>query len=384
MHIRTFKGIAAVGLLIGAAALAACGSDDDGAASTDPASTEADTSAGTAAPGTAGGGEPAAGTCAPEDVTLIGQVRNETNPYEKAWLDGGDTFAESVGLTQKRLTYGGDSQKQQDQIRQELSAGGTECFVLNVLPNGDADTAPIVAATDEAGAFLVTQWNKPAELIVADYDTWASHITYDGVDSGQQIADAMFEAMGGTGGIVALQGILDTGAAKDRYAGLEAALAENPDIVLLDQQTANFSRAEALTVMKTLITKHGDEIRGVWTANDDMALGAIEALEAAGMEGVAVVGIDAVPEAVAAVGAGTMTATVSSDGPWQGGIGLAIGYCAAIGEIDITALPPLNRAFYAAQTLITADNAAEYATPTVDPAEFACDKVFERAVAPLS
>ena len=379
MYSPTITKIAA-GLLLAAVALSACGGDDDGGDSTTAAPSEATTA-------TSAGGENVAATsgdaCAPEDVTLIGQVRNETNPYEKAWLDGGDTFAASVGLTQKRLTYGGDSQKQQDQIRQELSSSDTQCFVLNVLPNGDADTAPIVAAADDAEAFLVTQWNKPAELAVTDHDRWVSHITYDGVDSGQQIADAMFEAMGGEGGIVALQGILDTGAAKDRYKGLEEALAANPDIELLDQQTANFSRTEALTVMKTLITKHGDKIKGVWTANDDMALGAIEALEAEGMTGVAVVGIDAVPEAVEAVAAGTMTATVSSDGPWQGGIGLAIGYCAAIGEIDVAALPAENRAFFAEQTLITADNAAEFASPTVDPAEFACDKVFDRVSAPL-
>ena len=60
-----------------------------------------------------------------------------------------------------------------------------------------------------------------------------------------------------------------------------------------------------------------------------MALGALQALEQAGRTDVAVVGIDAVPDALTAIEDGTMTATVSSDGPWQGGIGLAIGYCVA-------------------------------------------------------
>lgn len=391
MYSRTIKKVTA-GLVLAAVALSACGGDDDGDAATTTAAT-ADTSAApadtSAAPtdSSATGGEmtgaPAGDACAPEDVVLIGQVRNETNPYEKAWLDGGDAFAESVGLEQKRLTYGGDSTKQQDQISQELSSGNTECYVLNVLPNGDPDTKPIADAAADANAFLVTQWNKPADLAVTDYDRWVSHITYDGVESGKLIAESMFEAMGGSGGIVALQGILDTGAAKDRFQGLEEALAANPDIELLDQQTANFSRSEALTVLQTLITKHGDDIKGVWTANDDMALGALEALDAAGMSDVAVVGIDAVPEAVEAVADGRLTATVSSDGPWQGGVGLAIGYCAAIGEIDVAALPAEHRAFFADQTLITADNAAEFAEPSVDVAEFACDRVFDRVSGPL-
>ena len=168
---------------------------------------------------------------------------------------------------------------------------------------------------------------------VTDYDQWLSHITYNGVESGKQIGDALAEAIGGSGGIIALQGILDTGAAKDRFAGLEESLAANPDVELLDDQTANFSRAEALEVTKTLLTKHGDDVKGIWAANDDMALGALEALQQAGRDDVAVVGIDAVPDALTAIEDGTMTATVSSDGPWQGGIGLAIGYCVATGEL---------------------------------------------------
>jgi ribose transport system substrate-binding protein len=332
-----------------------------------------------------GGSSAAAdGACDPADVQLVGQVRNESNPYEAAWLDGGDAFAESVGLKQERLTYDGESTKQQEQIRQVL-AGDTDCLVLNVLPNGDADTKPIVEGADEAGAFLVTQWNKPADLSPADYSTWISHITYDGLESGKQIGDALAEAIGGEGGIIALQGILDTGAAKDRFAGLEESLAENTGVELLDQQTANFSRQEALAVTETLLTKHGDKVKGIWAANDDMALGAIQALEAEGLEGkVAVVGIDAVPEAVTAVSDGSMTATVSSDGPWQGGIGLAMGYCALTGEIDVADIPDENRAFFANQFLVSKENAAEFAEPKVDLADFECDNLFSRVAGPVS
>lgn len=330
------------------------------------------------------GGDDAAGGCDPSDVQLLGQVRNESNPYEAAWLDGGDAFAESVGLTQERLTYDGDSTKQQDQIAQRL-AGDTECLVMNILPNGDSDTPPIVEGAEEAGAYLVTQWNKPADMNPADYDYWLSHITYNGVESGKQIGDALAEAIGGEGGIIALQGVLDTAAAKDRFAGLEESLAENTGMTLLDDQTANFSRAEALEVTKTLLTKHGDDVKGIWAANDDMALGALEALQQAGREGeVAVVGIDAVPDALTAIQDGSMTATVSSDGPWQGGVGLAIGYCAAIGEIEVDEIDEEHRAFYAEQFLITEDNVADFTTPETDPADFECDNVFDRAVGPLS
>lgn len=330
------------------------------------------------------GGGDAAGSCDPSEVQLLGQVRNESNPYEAAWLDGGDAFAESVGLTQERLTYDGDSTKQQDQIAQRL-AGDTECLVMNILPNGDSDTPPIVEGAEDAGVYVVTQWNKPADLDPSDYDYWVSHITYNGVESGKQIGDALAEAIGGSGGIIALQGVLDTAAAKDRFAGLEESLAANPDVTLLDDQTANFSRAEALEVTKTLLTKHGDDVKGVWAANDDMALGALEAIQQAGREGeVAVVGIDAVPDALTAIEEGTMTATVSSDGPWQGGVGLAIGYCAATGELSVDDLTDEQRAFYAEQFLITDENVAEFTSPETDPADFECDNVFSRVAGPLS
>jgi ribose transport system substrate-binding protein len=325
-----------------------------------------------------------AAKCEPSEVKLVGQVRNESNPYEAAWLAGGDTFAKSVGLSQERLTYGGDSTKQQEQISQVL-AGDTKCLVLNVLPNGDSDTTPIVKGADKAGAFLVTQWNKPADLKPTDYDKWITHITYNGVESGQQIGDALATAIGGSGGIIALQGVLDTAAAKDRYAGLQASLKKNTGMKLLDQQAANFSRAEALAVTKTLLTKHGDKIKGIWAANDDMALGALEALQQAGRAGkVAVVGIDAVPDALTAVKNGSMTATVSSDGPWQGGIGLAIGYCVATGELKVADIATENRAFFAKQFLITKDNVGDFLQPKTDPADFKCANVFNRVAGSLS
>lgn len=351
-----------LGLTLAAAALAGCSEEAGGS-------------------GTDSGSE--AGACAPEDITLVGQVRNESNPYEAAWLDGGDAFAEQVGLTQDRLTYDSDSTRQQEQISQ-LLAGNTDCLVMNILPNGDSDTPPIVEGAEEAGAYLVTQWNKPADLAVTDYDQWLSHITYNGVESGKQIGDALAEAIGGSGGIVALQGILDTGAAKDRFAGLEESLAENTDVELLDEQTANFSRDEALAVTKTLLTKHGDDLKGIWAANDDMALGALAALEQAGRTDVAVVGIDAVPDALTAIEDGTMTATVSSDGPWQGGIGLAIGYCVATGELAVEDIADEDRAWFAEQFLITGDNVGDFTAPEVDAADFECDNVFSRSQGAIS
>ena len=83
----------------------------------------------------------------------------------------------------------------------------------------------------------------------------------------------------------------------------------------------------------------GAGIHGVWAANDDMALGALEALLAAGLAGrIPVVGVDGIPEAIAAIGRGELTATVSSDAFYQGSIGLAMGVCMLTGQV-----PPPER-----------------------------------------
>ncbi|MBU1802800.1 MAG: sugar ABC transporter substrate-binding protein, partial [Actinobacteria bacterium] len=97
-----------------------------------------------------------------------------------------------------------------------------------------------------------------------------------------------------------------------------------------------------------------------------------------------VVGIDAVPDALTAIEGGEMTATVSSDGPWQGGIGLAIGYCVATGDLAVDDVSDEDRAFFAEQFLITDDNVGEYLTPETDAADFECDNVFNRVAGPLS
>jgi len=376
-------GRAGATLLVAAFAFSACSSSG---ASPTSGSTATGTNAATQPPASQ---SQATTGCKPADIRLVGQVRNVSNPYEATWLAGGEFFAAAVGLTEIKLTYGNDSQLQASQIRTLLATGKAECTAINIMPNGDSDTPVVVkAAQDAGGAWVVSQWNKPAALNPWDgYDNWITHITYDGKDAGYQIAKAMFEAMGGKGNIVAIQGTLDATAAKDRFVGLQKAMTEYPNIKLLDQQTGNWARAEALTITKTWLTKYGDQINGVWTANDDMGLGALEALKAAGKAGkVPVVGIDAVPEALKAIQDGNFTATITSDGYWQGGIGLAMGYCAMTGKLDPKSLPHDKRAFFAKQTLVDKANVTKYTTtPTAADytSEWNCDNLFNRFMAPL-
>jgi ribose transport system substrate-binding protein len=318
-----------------------------------------------------------------EDVQLVESVRSLSNSYHANWVAGGKLFGQSVGKEVTVVTDEADSQKQLSQIK---SLGGSgKVFALNVDPNTSADAEAIVRAVSESGGYVVTQWNKPDDLNPWDVsDHWVAHISFDGRVSGKEVSAALFDAMGGSGGIIAIQGILDNTSAKQRFAGLEAALGEASGIDLLDQQTANWSRSEALSVTQTLLAKHRGKVKGLWAANDEMALGALEALKAAGLAGkVPIVGFDAVPQALDEVQSGknSFVATVSTDAYWQGGAALSLAFQAATGKVDVAGLSQEQRAFFGRQSVVTKDNAAEFtATPTLEKLQADFDDPWARSL----
>jgi ribose transport system substrate-binding protein len=175
------------------------------------------------------------------------------------------------------------------------------------------------------------------------------------------MAEALIKAMGGKGGIVALGGIESNVPAIERKAGLMEALKANPDVQLLDMQVANWSATEALQKTNAWLTQYGDKIGGIWAANDDMALAAVEALRSDGRAGkVPVTGIDGIQLAVEAILKGEMAGTVAWDPFWQGGMGLSIGYHAKTGKFDPSKEPKDHREFYGKGVIITADNAQSF------------------------
>ncbi len=124
-------------------------------------------------------------------------------------------------------------------------------------------------------------------------------------------ADFIVKALNGKGKVVMLVGIPGTSAARDRGTGFEAQLKKYPGIQLVAKQTANFNRAEGLKVMENLLQAYPD-INAVFAQNDEMALGAIEAIKSAKKLGkIIVVGFDAIPDALKAVKKGEMAATIA-------------------------------------------------------------------------
>lgn len=293
--------------------------------------------------------------------TLVTSIRSLSNPYHNSWNLGARFFAATVGADHVTLFTEGNSQKGIADINSMLASTGGK-MILDVDPNDSPDARPIVEACVEAGAFVVTQWNKPNDLHPWDFNpNYVAHISFDGVTYGKATAEALFEAMGGSGGIIALGGIAANVPAYERKMGLDEALAANSDVELLDFQICDWSNTKAFDTVAASITRFGDAIKGVWAANDDMAMGALEALRQEGLAGtIPVTGIDGTKLAVEAVLAGEAAATVAWDPFWQGGMSLSIGLKAFLGEFDPADEPEEHREFYGTGILVTKDNVEEY------------------------
>ncbi|MBV8619719.1 MAG: substrate-binding domain-containing protein [Curvibacter sp.] len=143
-------------------------------------------------------------------------------------------------------------------------------------------------------------------------DRLASYVGSNDVVAGEMEAESVLKAIGGKGQVVILEGPIGQSAQIERRKGNQAALRRHPEVKVLQMKTANWSRAEALSLMENWLTAHGGKINGVIAQNDEMALGAIEALKAKGIapRTVPTAGIDGVKDAIRAVQAGDMVSVL--------------------------------------------------------------------------
>ncbi len=124
----------------------------------------------------------------------------------------------------------------------------------------------------------------------------------------------------GSGNVVMMHGYMGQAAQIKRNQGAREVLAAHPGLKLLADQTAEWDRARAMALMENWIQLYGDRINAVFAQNDEMAMGALIALEQAGRKGkVLVVGVDAIADALQAVRDGRLDATVFQDAKGQGG-----------------------------------------------------------------
>ena len=146
-----------------------------------------------------------------------------------------------------------------------------------------------------------------------DESLYTTMIASDHVWAGEQAAIVMEELLGGSGIVVELEGTVGASAAVQRKQGFDDYMAANcPDIEIVASESGDFTRDLGQVVMEELLETY-DHIDGVFCHNDDMALGAIEAIKEAGLkpgEDIKIVSVDGVKGAFEAVLAGELNCTV--------------------------------------------------------------------------
>jgi ribose transport system substrate-binding protein/putative xylitol transport system substrate-binding protein len=174
-----------------------------------------------------------------------------------------------------------------------------------------------------------------SNTVVSNTALYDAYINSNDVEAGELLAKAVIDKAGPDAKIVILEGMLGQSAQVQRLEGIQKVLKDNPGVTVLEQNTANWSRAEAITLMENVLTAHGKDVQGVLAENDEMAVGAIEGIRNHGLDpkSVSVAGVDGIKDALEAVKRGEQQMSILQDasGQAQGAIDLALSKLA--GEI---------------------------------------------------
>ena len=234
-----------------------------------------------------------------DKVALLVSTLN--NPFFVDLRDGAQEAANSLGVELMVSDAQNDSATQQNQA-QNAQSQGAKAVIINPVDSDAA--APAVAPLLSSGMPVVS-----VDRAVTGEDV-TSHIASDNVAGGAQAADELAKAVGEKGKVLILQGTPGAASTRDRGDGFKNQIKQYSGIEIAAEQTANFDRAEALNVTTNLMQSNPDVV-GIYAENDEMALGAIQALGAKAGKDVKIFGFDGTDDGLKAVEAGTMIGTIA-------------------------------------------------------------------------
>lgn len=258
-----------------------------------------------------------------EGTKRIGVTVYDMSSFITQGQEGMKAYAEANDIELLWNSAGGDVAAQASQVEQ--------------LVNQDVDAIIIVPVqADSLGPQLQAAENADIPVFavnttLSDQSAITAAVLPDDVAAGEQEMRMMAEELGGEGNIVILQGPLGSSPELDRTQGIQNVLKEYPGIKVLAKDTANWSRTEAVNLMKNWISSFGDKIDGIVAENDDMGLGAVQALKEANMD-VPVVGIDGIEDGLRAVKNGDFIGSSLQHGRVELAAGLAVAHLYLEGE----------------------------------------------------
>ncbi len=233
-----------------------------------------------------------------KDFKIGFSVSTLNNPFFVTLSEGAKAQAKEMGATITVVDAQDDASKQASDV-EDLIQQGVDLILIN--PTDSEAVVSTVQSANDAGIPVITvdRSSEGGEVV--------SHIASDNKAGGELAGEYLLELVGDNAKVVELEGIAGSSAARDRGDGFNTVAKDKLDIVA--KQTANFNRAEGLTVMENILQGNPD-IKGVFAHNDEMALGALEAIEAAGKD-IQVIGFDATDDAVKSVKDGKLAGTVA-------------------------------------------------------------------------
>ncbi|GHF23425.1 hypothetical protein GCM10010359_26970 [Streptomyces morookaense] len=265
------------------------------------------------------------------------------NPFFVGIKKGAQVEAKARGLKINITDAQNDPMQQINQM-ETFTSQDVKAAVINPV---DSDAAVPAVGVARRAKVPVISLDRGVNGPGAD-----STIASDNVAGGRLAARTLAEALGGRGKVAFLEGQPGTSAARERGKGFEEGMKAYPGIRVVARQPADFDRTKGMDVMANMLQAHRD-VTGVFAANDEMALGAAKALGRAAGTSVKVVAFDGTPDGIAAVRAGTLTATVAQQPELLGRQAVAWAVRAARGE-------KLPQQVKVPVVLVTAKNAAQF------------------------
>ena len=233
------------------------------------------------------------------------------NPFFVTLKEGAEKQAKALDYDLVVLDSQNDPAKELANV-EDISVRGVKVLLINPTDSDAVGNAIAVANQKKLPVITLDRAANKGQVV--------AHIASDNTAGGEMAGNYIAEKLGKGAKISQLEGIAGTSAARERGAGFAKA-AEAHDFKILASQPADFDRSKGLNVMENLLTAQ-PEVQGVFAQNDEMALGALRAIQAAGKKDLILVGFDGTDDGVKAVKGGKMAATIAQQPEKIGEIGV--------------------------------------------------------------
>ena len=254
-----------------------------------------------------------------EDYTIGALLSDTSNTFFVTMADAIKAKGDELGVKTIILDGANDSAKDVTNMEDLISAK-VDIVLYNPVDSDAAAAVVEMAAKAGIPVISIDRSVNGAEVI--------SHIASDNVYGGRIATELILEKMGGEGAIAEIQGMAGASAANERHQGFDEAIAAAGDkVTVVSSQIGDWDTTKAMGIMENILMAN-PEVKGVFCANDNMAIGAVQACQQNGRADVIIVGFDAEQVALDAIEEGTMLATVQQQPALMGELGVenAIAY----------------------------------------------------------